>query len=140
MYTLEIEIPTEATDANKINRGNKFAHNAVRQKIKRDIDILCRGKKPGFPLELFKLTIVRHGTRALDYDNLISSFKAHIDGLVNAGIIKGDSWRYIRSINTSQVISKEKKLVIKVKEVVHKATPIQKPDTSDMSGMLEELK
>lgn len=117
MYQLEIEIPTEATDANKINRGNKFAHNAVRQKIKRDIDILCRGKKPEFPLELFKLTIVRHGTRALDYDNLISSFKAHIDGLVNAGIIINDSWKYLKQINTNQVVSKEKKLVIRVEQI-----------------------
>ncbi len=116
MYELEIEIPTEALDANKINRGNKFAHNALRQKIKQQVCYLVRGKEPQVPLENFKLSITRHGARALDYDNLISSFKAYIDGLKLAGIIKDDSWKYIKQINTNQVISKEKKLVIRIEE------------------------
>jgi Holliday junction resolvase RusA-like endonuclease len=116
-YKLVLEIPTEATDANKTMRGNKFAHNAVKQKIKRDIELLVRNKKPEFPLEIFKISVTRHGARALDWDNLISSLKAPIDGLVVSGIIKNDSWRYIRQINTDQKISTEKKLVITIEEI-----------------------
>jgi Holliday junction resolvase RusA-like endonuclease len=121
-YKLEIEIPTEATDANKTMRGNKFAHNAVKQKIKRDIELLVRNKKPEFPLELFKISVTRHGARALDWDNLISSLKAYIDGLVVSGIIANDSWRYVRQINTDQKIGKEKKLVIKVEELIKESS------------------
>lgn len=117
-YSITIEVPTAATDANKTNRGNKFAHNAVRQKIKQTVCILTHGKRPEKPLENFKLTIVRHGARTLDYDNLISSFKSFIDGLTVAGIIKNDSWKFIKQINTNQVISTEKKLVITVEETV----------------------
>lgn len=68
------------------------------------------------PLENFNLSITRHGARALDYDNLISSFKPFIDGLVLSKIIENDSWRFIRQINTDQKIGKEKKLVITVTE------------------------
>ena len=69
------------------------------------------------PLEKFNLSITRHGARALDYDNLISSFKPFIDGLVLSKIIENDSWRFIRQINTDQKIGKEKKLVITVREI-----------------------
>jgi len=116
-YSLTLEIPTEATDANKTNRGNKFAHNATRQKIKKTIELMTVNKRPEFPLESFKLSVTRYGARALDYDNLISSLKAHIDGLVTSGIIKNDSWRYVKQINTDQKIGIEKKLVITVEEV-----------------------
>jgi Holliday junction resolvase RusA-like endonuclease len=115
-YSLTIEIPTAATDANKTNRGNKFAHNATRQSIKKTVAYLCTGKKPEKPLESFLISVVRHGPRALDFDNCIASLKAHIDGLTLAGIIKNDSWKFVRSIGLDQVVSKQKKLVITVDE------------------------
>lgn len=117
MYILEIEIPTAATDANRTKGSNRFAHHSLFKKIKQDIELLVRGKKPEAPLESFKLSVTRHGARALDYDNLISSFKPFIDGLVLSGIIENDSWKYIRQINTDQKIGKEKKLVITIEEV-----------------------
>ena len=117
MYILEIEIPTAATDANRTKGSNRFAHHSLFKKIKQDIEALVRGKKPDAPLGSFKLSVTRHGARALDYDNLISSFKPFIDGLVLSGIIEDDSWKYIRQINTDQKIGKEKKLVITVEEV-----------------------
>jgi hypothetical protein len=116
MYTLEIEIPTEKTDSNRILGVNKYAKHAIFQKIKKDIHLLTRGKAPEAPLENFKLSITRHGAKALDYDNLISSFKPFIDGLKLAGIIKDDSWKFIRQINTDQKIGVERKLVIRIEE------------------------
>lgn len=116
MYKLILEVPVSDTDSNKILRGNKFAHSALRQKIKMDISHLTRGKRPEKPLEKFTISITRHAPRTLDWDNLVSSLKAYIDGLVKAGVIKDDSWKYIKQINTDQKISTEKKLVITVKE------------------------
>jgi hypothetical protein len=117
MYSLEIEIPTRDTDANRTKGHNRFKVHNVFKQIKLEIDLLCRGKKPEKPLENFKISITRHGSRTLDYDNLISSFKPFIDGLVLSGIIEDDSWKYVKQINTDQKISTEKKLVIRVDEV-----------------------
>ena len=116
-YSITIEVPTRATDSNKILGVNKFVKHKIFQEIKRHIYILTYGKTPEKPLKSFKLTIVRHGAKTLDYDNLIASFKAYIDALKLSGIIEDDSWQYIKSIATNQVISKEKKLIILVEEV-----------------------
>jgi Holliday junction resolvase RusA-like endonuclease len=116
-YKLTIEMPTAATDANKTNRGNKFAHSHTRQVIKKHIEHLCRNQKPEKPLEKFKIYINRFGPRRLDFDNCVSSLKAYIDGLVIAKVIKNDSWKYIQSIDIKQTVSQnEKKLVITVEE------------------------
>lgn len=115
-YSITIEVPTAATDANRILGVNRFAKHALFKSIKDSIILKTAGKRPGEPLENFKITIVRHGSRALDYDNLIGSFKPFIDALKLSSIIKDDSWKYIKHITTDQVISKEKKLVITVEE------------------------
>lgn len=115
-YSLTIEIPTAATDANRTKGSNRFAHHALFKDIKNQINLMVRAKRPDRPLESFSLAITRHGARALDYDNLISSFKPYIDGLVLSGIIQNDSWKHIKQINTDQKIGKEKKLVITVTE------------------------
>jgi Holliday junction resolvase RusA-like endonuclease len=117
-YKLVIEIPTEATDSNKILGVNKFVKHAIFKRVKRDIAVLVHGKAPEKPLELFKISVTRHGAKCLDYDNFIASLKPFLDGLTLAKIIKDDSWKFIRQINTDQKISTEKKLVIKVEEVV----------------------
>ncbi len=45
---------------------------------------------PAKSLERAKLTLVRYGSKEPDFDNLVSSFKPIIDGLVSAGIIVND--------------------------------------------------
>lgn len=116
MYELEIEIPTQATDSNRILGVNKFVKHKLFENIKNGIRMLTLNKTPDQPLEKFTISITRYGTRYLDYDNLIASFKPYIDGLKLAGIIKDDSWKYIRTIKTDQVTGKEKKLVIRIEE------------------------
>lgn len=116
MYSLTIEIPTQATDSNRILGVNKFVKHKIFKSIKEDTWLLAYGNVPDKPLEKFNLSITRFGTKPLDYDNLIASFKPYIDGIKLAGIIKDDSWKYIRSIEVDQVASKEKKLVIRIEE------------------------
>ena len=115
-YSITIEIPTADTSANKTKGQNKFVVHNLYKNIKKEMALLCRNKQPEYPLENFKLSITRHGVKCLDYDNLISSFKPYIDALTLSGIIKNDSWKYIRQINTDQKISTEKKLVITVED------------------------
>ena len=116
MYTLEIEIPLFDTDPNKTRGSHWTATSARNKKIKSIVHLLTRGKTPEAPLESFKISVTRHGPRALDWDNLVASLKPYLDQLKNSGIIIDDSWKYIRQINTNQVISTEKKIVIRVSE------------------------
>lgn len=115
-YILEIEVPTQATDSNRILGVNKYAKHTIFQRVKRDVAVLVHGRAPAQPLENFRLSIVRYGAKTLDYDNLIASFKPYIDGLKKSEIIKDDSWKYIKQINTNQIISEERKLVIRIEE------------------------
>ena len=117
MYSLEFEIRTQDTDANRTKGHNRFKVHSIYKSIKQEIDLITRNKRPEKPLESFKISITRYGARCLDYDNLISSLKPFIDGLTLSGIIIDDSWKYIKQINTDQKISTEKKLVIRVDEV-----------------------
>lgn len=116
-YSLTIEIPTQATDSNRILGVNKYAKHEIFKRIKRDIAVLAHNRAPGKPLEKFKISVTRHGAKCLDYDNFISSLKPFLDGLTLSGVIKDDSWKYIKQINTDQKISKEKKLIITVEEI-----------------------
>jgi hypothetical protein len=116
-YTLEIEIPTAASDSNRILGVNKFVKHKLFTSIKKQIYLLTIGKQPDKPLKSFSLSIIRHGAKCLDYDNLVASFKPYIDGLKLAQIIEDDRWEFIKTIATNQVISKERKLVIRVEEV-----------------------
>ena len=118
MYAIEIELSIEPTDSNRILGVNKYAKHKVFSRVKDEIAKLTTGKRPESPLEKFSIYVTRHSKRTLDYDNFIASLKPVIDGLRMAGIIKDDSWKYVhpQSLFTNQVISQEKKLVVKVVE------------------------
>jgi hypothetical protein len=119
MYSIEIEISTRGTDANRTKGHNRFKVHGIFKSVKQEIEAITRSKRPEKPLESFKISITRYGARCLDYDNLISSFKPYIDGLKLSGVIKDDGWKYIQHHNifTDQKISTEKKLVIRVDEL-----------------------
>lgn len=116
MYFIQIEIPTQATDSNRILGVNKFVKHKLFERIKREIALLTHGKTPGKPLERFDISVTRYGAKYLDYDNFIASLKPYIDGLKLAGIIKDDNWSFIRYIQVNQETSRDKKLIISVTE------------------------
>lgn len=117
-YSITIEVPTAATDSNRILGQNKFVKHKIFKSVKEQISLLTLNNRPEAPLAKFDLTITRYGAKCLDYDNLVASFKPYIDGLKLAGIIEDDSWKYIRSIRTHQHVSKDLRLLeIKVEEV-----------------------
>jgi Holliday junction resolvase RusA-like endonuclease len=53
------------------------------------------GKRPPAPLKRAKLTLVRYSSVSPDFDGLVSSWKAPIDGLIHAGVIEDDSMEHI---------------------------------------------
>lgn len=48
-----------------------------------------------WPLEKANLTLIRHSSSRPDPDGLVSGFKAVIDGLVVAGVLKNDKFKNI---------------------------------------------
>lgn len=125
MYSLEIEIPILDTDPNK-TRGKHWTVTSSNNKtIKAIVKSKVSGKTPEKPLENFKISVTRFGPRALDWDNLVASFKGYIDALKYAGIIADDRWQFIKSIATDQKTSSDKKLIIRVSEVDIETNQIQ---------------
>ena len=116
-YSIEIELPLSKTDANRTRGMNKFSLYKIQKNIKKQIYLLSLGKLPATPLTSFQISVIRHSSKYMDYDNLISSLKPALDGLTLAKIIQDDSWLFIKNINIDQVKSKEKKILIKVQEV-----------------------
>lgn len=49
--------------------------------------------KPTVPLMKAKISIVRMNWRMLDYDGLVASMKPVVDGLVQSGILKNDTYK-----------------------------------------------
>lgn len=119
-YSLLIDLPYIESDPNQMFRLAWRGRKSKFDRIKTSIAALTAGKRPGKPLEKFSISIVRHASSYLDWDNLIASFKPAIDGLKMSGIIKDDGWGYIRHVDVDQVKTKKgmkKRLVIEVREV-----------------------
>lgn len=114
MYSLTIELPIMKTDANRTKGFNRFIVHKTFKSVKDQISILTLGKRPAKPLTKFQISVKRLSPRTLDYDNLISSLKPHLDGLKLAKIIHDDSWKFIKFINVDQELSQDKKLIIEV--------------------------
>lgn len=78
--------------------------------------------KPPVPLEKAKVTLTRYSTGKLDADNLRSSFKAVVDGLVKWGVIVDDNMDVIgEPIVKQEPTSRGKKCItVRVEEVCEK--------------------
>jgi hypothetical protein len=55
---------------------------------------VIRGLEPSEPLERCHAVITKYGTRDMDFDNLVTSMKPVVDGLVDAGVMVDDKSRH----------------------------------------------
>lgn len=102
MYSLNLILKVGTESNNKLLRKNYHARALANRDIYDLIFLKTRTVKPERPLTNFKLKLVRHSNCALDYDNLVSSFKAFVDGLTRAGVIADDKWVYSGKWDVSQ--------------------------------------
>jgi hypothetical protein len=89
-YSLIFEIRGLPKTGNELLRGHWKTRTGVARTWKRRIWASCWHLKPDSPLIKAKLTLTRFSSRECDFDNLVSSFKSCIDGLVEAGILAND--------------------------------------------------
>lgn len=95
-YCIEFEIPGLPPT---INAGGRSRHWrigwAATAKWKESIGWATAGKRPKKPLERAQITLTRYSSMEPDFDGLVSSFKAVIDGLVVHGVLAGDKMSQI---------------------------------------------
>jgi hypothetical protein len=95
-YVLELEIPFVPRRLNEVLRQNFYDRHHEFSEIYRLIHLLTVGKRPNYPLNNCKITIIRKvdKRRFLDFDNLVASFKPLVDSLTarHAGIIEDDNY------------------------------------------------
>jgi hypothetical protein len=118
-YSITIALPLFKTDSNRILGVNKFAKNKRMKAVKKAVVHACRNLAPPKPLTKFHIYATRHGARYYDDDNLHTLLKPYVDGLKMAGVIKNDSWKYLKpkDMTRDQVIGVEEMLLITVVEV-----------------------
>lgn len=91
---------------------------------------------PQTPLESVNLTLIRGSSRPVDFDNLIASFKAIIDGLRDARVIRDDSPNVVKTI--TPVWQKTKRADVFVKVIVTDSTPHQRQQNENVSQLSSE--
>lgn len=102
---LRIFVPGRPTSPNRRNRTHWGPDAAKIAKARLDakrvsVDAINRsGRADFYPLPAVELEIVFHLARAAgDLDNLLAGCKPTIDGMVDAGVIPGDSIGIVRRI------------------------------------------
>lgn len=115
-YSLELVIPFLPIAFNKAKRTHYLKFNELNQSWDNIVYLYSRGKLPPMPLEKAKLTLQRFNYRTLDFDGLVSSFKAPVDALVSAKILKDDTWKITGKWEVDQFfIPKKESSYIKIK-------------------------
>lgn len=108
-------IPPNWNDYIKLERGNKYGANNLKQKEKQIIKYLTLGKKytGNYPIEL---TLKPHYSgKKQDLDNF--RYKGILDGLVSAGVLKNDNLKHIQRIVIEPIFDDIEGVDIEIKEL-----------------------
>lgn len=94
-YKLEITLQGLPKMSNQLLRGHWRVKHAHAMKWKLAVSLACHRFKPLSPLDRATVTIVRASSVCPDFDGLVSAGKPLIDGLVECGVLAGDSMLHI---------------------------------------------
>lgn len=100
----------------KLERGNKYGANHLKQQEKQIVRYLTLGKKytGNYPIEL--ILKPHYSGHRQDLDNF--RYKGLLDGLVSAGVIKNDNLKNIQRITIEPVFDKAECVEIEIRELV----------------------
>lgn len=94
-YHVKFQIDGLPKSTNQIARK----HWAVQAKERRDwhrkVFLAVAPNFPNKPLKKAKLHLTRHSSKCPDWDGMVSSWKAVIDGLVKSRVLEDDSMNHI---------------------------------------------
>lgn len=117
---MRIEIPFRLPGLNEYvsgNRRNKYAGNAMKQGLERDISLFIRasGAKPVQGPVTLHFTWYEP-TRRRDKDNVAFAKKFILDALQKCGVLPNDNNRYLLGFTDTFVYRKGQKVVVELEE------------------------
>lgn len=89
-FSLFIKIDALPKSINQSGRLHWAVKNKIVSEWKNLVNLAVGNRGPKEPLEKAEIIYTRYSSRCLDFDNLVNSYKAVQDGLVEAGVIKDD--------------------------------------------------
>ena len=93
----------------KENRRSLFQANRLKSETEADIVLLCREQLSGVKID--KPVFIRYlwvePDRRKDLDNISFARKFVQDGLVKAGVLKNDTWRYVKGFADEFAVDKD---------------------------------
>lgn len=107
--------PPNWNDYIKLERGNKYAANTLKQKEKKIVASNTKGEqyKGNYPIEI--VLKPHYKDHRQDLDNF--RYKGILDGLVSCGVLKNDNLRHIQKIVIEPIFDDKEGVEIEVKEI-----------------------
>lgn len=96
-YKLYLKLPGLPKPMNRLLRRHWALVKKEKDHWHEMVALSLVGKKPPGPLSKVKLRIVRHSSRAPDFDGCVSAAKFLIDGLVISKVIINDTMEVVGS-------------------------------------------
>lgn len=92
MYRLELFIKQLPSLLNVTMRNHYWSRKKENDYYYSLINHLARYQKPKNPLKCALISLTRYSPRVPDYDGVVGSFKACVDGLVRCGVLDDDNY------------------------------------------------
>ena len=115
MIILPFRLPSLNDYIKAINR-NKYVGNKMKQEAQLDISFFLKGVKPVEKPCILHFTWIEKDKRR-DLDNIAFAKKFILDALVNDGILKDDSYRYVRGFTDDFKYESNAKIIIEIEEI-----------------------
>lgn len=115
--TMKIEFTLPGLPSTLNSRKHHMAIYRERKTWKQMVWAAVLNQKPVAPFQKAKVTLTRHSSRPMDGDNLASSFKAVLDGLVEAQVLRDDSFNTIGMPDFRWEKSKQGFITVRVEPV-----------------------
>jgi hypothetical protein len=113
-FRLEIFVPHLPPTVNVFMRMNFMERKRRFDDIYSLVYFASYKKKPKQPLKKCTITLIRFGTKYLDYDGLVGSFKPVVDGLIKSEVLFDDSYPITGPWNVDQRIVSKKEVGISI--------------------------
>jgi Holliday junction resolvase RusA-like endonuclease len=120
-YTLEFRLDLLPRSPNELLRRHWATVSNYNKRIYRLVSMCVGVNLPEVPLTRARLTLTRVSAGKMDRDNLRSSFKAVVDGLVRCGVLFDDSEEVIGEPVVKHEAGKKGKgyITVRVEEVAN---------------------
>lgn len=100
------------------NRGNKFVGASLKKKFTNLVAWECKAQSLRQFNKQVELNITWcEKTKRRDKDNIAFSIKFILDGLVKAGVLKNDNWKWVKGFNHNFEVGNSYGVKVVIKEV-----------------------